>query len=41
MGIPWETVQFTAFGQSRVLFYDMLEEGTGTQPCCPCNCDQG
>ncbi|CAG7838112.1 unnamed protein product [Allacma fusca] len=26
MGIPWETVQFTAFGRDRQMFYDMLEE---------------
>jgi len=27
MGIPWETVEFTAFGRNRKLFYDILEEG--------------
>jgi len=26
MGIPWETVQFTAFGRDRQIFYDILEE---------------
>ncbi|CAL8118677.1 unnamed protein product [Orchesella dallaii] len=26
MGIPWETVTFTAFGTDRQVFYEMLEE---------------
>ena len=27
MGVPWETVTFTALGRNRQMFYDMLEEG--------------
>lgn len=28
MGIPFETVQLTAFGNDKTLYYDILEEGT-------------
>lgn len=27
MGIPWETVQLTAFGRDKSLYFDILEEG--------------
>lgn len=27
MGVPWETVQLTAFGRNRGLFFNILEEG--------------
>jgi chaperone BCS1 len=30
MGIPWETVTFTALGTDREMFYEMLEEGWKT-----------
>lgn len=26
MGIPWETVQLTAFGRDRSLYFNILEE---------------
>lgn len=27
MGIPWETVQLTAFGRDRNIYFSILEEG--------------
>lgn len=27
MGIPWETVQLTAFGRNRNIYFNILEEG--------------
>jgi len=27
MGIPWETVQLTAFGKDRSIYFNILEEG--------------
>lgn len=27
MGIPWETVQLTAFGRNKAIYYRILEEG--------------
>lgn len=27
MGIPWETVQLTAFGKDRNIYFNILEEG--------------
>lgn len=27
MGVPWETVQLTAFGRNKALYFDILEEG--------------
>lgn len=27
MGTPWETVQLTAFGRNKALYFDILEEG--------------
>lgn len=27
MGVPWETVQLTAFGKDRSIYFNILEEG--------------
>lgn len=33
MGIPWETVQLTAFGSDRSIYFNILEEGTKQRLC--------
>lgn len=27
MGVPWETVQLTAFGRNKAVYFNILEEG--------------
>lgn len=38
MGIPWETVQLTAFGRNRNIYFNILEEGKELADCVKDNC---